>query len=255
MTYETDGVSESPGAEGAAPAPADSGDWSSLVPTKYQVRDSAGALDQRATVERLANGYTSLSSRMGEFGMRPEHPDGYKLEKLSADLTRDEVLGDPYLKKTLEKMHGLGLTDDQASEVLNIALTEFAPQLLADDLRRDVANVQEELRSAWGDEFGTNLRHAWNAATALAQKANFDIGEMDRALGNNAAFLRLMAVLGPEIGEDGNVNAGSGTGGVQSIEALETSEAYTNPKHPQHEEVSTRVRNYYARRYPGTREH
>ena len=254
MTYEADGVSESPGAEGAAPAAAP-GEWWTKAPEKYITRSADGNVDQNATGLKLAEGYAALQDRMRVVGAPPKSPQDYKLEKLSADLTRDEVLGDPYLKKTLEKMHGLGLTDDQASEVLNIALTEFAPQLLADDLRRDVANVQEELRSAWGDEFGTNLRHAWNAATALAQKANFDLGEMDRALGNNAAFLRLMAVLGPEIGEDGNVNAGSGTGGVQSIEALETSEAYTNPKHPQHEEVSTRVRNYYARRYPGAREH
>ena len=192
---------------------------------------------------------------MRTVGLPPKSWKEYPLEGLPDSITRDELMADPATQKMLERFHGKGMTDDQVTDVLDYAFNTWAPELLADDLRRDVANVQEELRSAWGDEFGTNLRHAWNAATALAQKANFDIGEMDRALGNNAAFLRLMAVLGPEIGEDGNVNAGSGTGGVQSIEALETSEAYTNPKHPQHEEVSTRVRNYYARRYPGAREH
>ncbi|MDQ9476205.1 hypothetical protein RF074_11445, partial [Serratia marcescens] len=76
-----------------------------------------------------------------------------------------------------------------------------------------------------------------------------DQGKMDE-IGNNPMVIRMLAKIGAEMGEDNPV----GTGAInleeqQSIRDLMKSEAYTNPKHADHERVSAQVKAFYQKTY------
>jgi hypothetical protein len=152
-------------------------------------------------------------------------------------------------------MHAKGLTNAQVSEVLSFGLAEWAPKLLQSDAQQSTQETIAALKTTWTDDkvMSENLQYSWKASAALAQKVGVSMEEVEKRYGNDTLFIRMMAAIGPEIGEDGNVNAGSGgaSAEAQTIRDLESSEAYRNSKHPQHEAVSARVRAYYQRRYPG----
>lgn len=247
------GGTPSPASALAAGASADGADPLAWIPEKYRVFQEDKSLDIQASARKVAEAHRSLEKRMGEVGLPPESPEAYKPEGLPEGINVDELMKDEGTKAFLKRMHAKGLTNAQVSEVLSFGLAEWAPKLLQSDAQQSTQETLAALKQSWTDDAAMqlNLQHCWKASAEIAQKVGVSMEEIEKRYGNDPLFIRMMAAIGPEIGEDGNVNAGSGTGGVQSIEALETSEAYTNPKHPQHEEVSTRVRNYYARRHPG----
>ena len=252
------------GAQGGAAAPASAlaagageggGDPLAWLPEKYRVLGEDKALNLEASARKVAEAHRSLEKRMGEVGLPPESPDGYKPEGLPETVNVEELMKDEGTKAFLKRMHAKGLTNAQVSEVLAFGLAEWAPKLLADDSQKSTQETLATLKQSWTDDAAMqlNLQHSWKASAAIAQKVGVSMEEIERRYGNDPLFIRMMAAIGPEIGEDGNVNAGSGGASTeaQTIRDLESSEAYRNSKHPQHEAVSAKVRAYYQRRYPG----
>lgn len=236
----------------AGGAPADPFGW---LPEKHRVFGDDKSLNVEASAKKLAEAYTGLEKRLGDVGMPPKSAEEYKPEGLPETVKIDELMADPGTKSFLKKCHAKGMTNAQVSEVLAFGLQEWAPQLLKSDASQTAETATAALREAWTDEgaFKENIGHAYRAATAVASKAGFSYEDLAAAgLDNNPTFIRLMAALGPEIGEDNSPTPSVPTPNeAQAIRELEASEAYRNPKHIDHERISAQVRAYYQRKFPG----
>lgn len=226
------------------------------LPEKYRVVGDDKALNLDASARKLAEAYTGLEKRLGEVGMPPKSADEYKPEGLPETVNVAEIMQDEGTKAFLKRCHAKGMTNAQVSEVLAFGLAEWAPKLLQSDQADTVEAATAALREHWTDEaaFQENVRLGFKATAAAAKKAGLSFEDVERAgLGNNPMFVRIMAALGPEIGEDKSP-ANALPGEEQTIRDLEASDAYKDPKHARHEQVSAQIRAYYQRRYPGTAE-
>jgi hypothetical protein len=246
------------GAGEGAPAAGNPADPFGWLPEKHRVLGEDKTLNVEASAKKLAEAYTGLEKRLGDVGMPPKSADEYKPEGLPETVKIDELMADPGTKSFLKKCHAKGMTNAQVSEVLAFGLQEWAPQLLKSDATQTAETATAALREAWTDEgaFKENISLAYKAATTVASKAGFSYEDLAAAgLDNNPTFIRLMAALGPEIGEDRSPTGSAPTPDeAQTIRSLELSEAYKNPKHPEYERVSAQVRAFYQRKYTGLAE-
>jgi hypothetical protein len=246
------------GAGEGAPAAGNPADPFGWLPEKHRVLGEDKTLNVEASAKKLAEAYTGLEKRLGDVGMPPKTADEYKPEGLPETVKIDELMADPGTKSFLKKCHAKGMTNAQVSEVLAFGLQEWAPQLLKSDATQTAETATAALKEAWTDEgaFKENISLAYKAATTVASKAGFSYEDLAAAgLDNNPTFIRLMAALGPEIGEDKSPTGSAPTPDeAQTIRSLELSEAYKNPKHPEYERVSAQVRAFYQRKYTGLAE-
>jgi hypothetical protein len=246
------------GAGEGAPAAGNPADPFGWLPEKHRVLGEDKTLNVEASAKKLAEAYTGLEKRLGDVGMPPKTAEEYKPEGLPETVKIDELMADPGTKSFLKKCHAKGMTNAQVSEVLAFGLQEWAPQLLKSDATQTAETATAALREAWTDEgaFKENISLAYKAATTVASKAGFSYEDLAAAgLDNNPTFIRLMAALGPEIGEDKSpTGSAPSPDEAQTIRNLEASEAYKNPKHPEYERVSAQVRAFYQRKYAGLAE-
>jgi hypothetical protein len=246
------------GAGESAPAAGNPADPFGWLPEKHRVLGEDKTLNVEASAKKLAEAYTGLEKRLGDVGMPPKTADEYKPEGLPETVKLDELMADEGTKSFLKRCHAKGMTNAQVSEVLAFGLQEWAPQLLKSDATQTAETATAALREAWTDEgaFKENISLAYKAATTVASKAGFSYEDLAAAgLDNNPTFIRLMAALGPEIGEDKSPTGSAPTPDeAQTIRSLEASEAYRNPKHIDHERVSAQIRAFYQRKYTGLAE-
>lgn len=164
------------------------------------------------------------------------------------DLSNDDMF-----KQFRTDMHGLGLSQKQFDGVMS-RYFEMVPQLVAGGVAFNTEAATADLRKTWTDDgtFNKNVQLAYNAGTSIAKAANMSFQDLEKAgLANNPTFIKLMAAIGPEFGEDVPVNGGAATGFASEgdIQKMLISEANTNPKHPDHKATRARVDAYYARKY------
>jgi len=234
----------SSGADPAAPSPTD------FIPEKLRVMKEDGTLDMDASSRKLAEAYGSLEKRFGSGEAPPKDASEYKITVPDALKEAFDPAKDEGMKGFLAGAHAAGLNQAQVDFVMG-KYFEMAPQLAAGAAQYDATTATAELKKSWATDadFTRNVRNAYVGTSAAAQKAGLDVKEiMDGPLGNNPQFLRLMAALGPEFQED------PGAGGAamvtqDDINTLLTSEAYTNPRHPDHAKTSEKVRKYFERKH------
>jgi hypothetical protein len=242
-------------AGGGTPAePAATGanfDW---LPEKYRVAGADGAIDVAASAQKLAGGYGELSKRFGDGGAAPKAPEEYAvavpdtLKDAMGDLNNDDMF-----KQFRSDMHGLGLSQKQFDGVMS-RYFELVPQLVAGGVAFNTEMATADLRKAWADDstYTKNVQLAYRAGDSIAKAAGMSFDDLEKAgLANNPTFIKLMAAIGPEFGEDVPVSGGASTGFASEgdIQKLLISEANTNPKHPDHKATRAKVDAYYARKY------
>lgn len=153
----------------------------------------------------------------------PESADAYSFEI-------DDFDGDAFKAENpqvLERFHKAGLTNDQASEVVQI-WNEFQQVSM------------EALQEEWGNDFGVNVNLAKQAIEALG----FQASDLDSPIG----ALKLAAAIGKHIQED-SPPQNTQQSGSETIQQLQMSEAYRNADHPDHKSVTQRVDAWYAKQY------
>jgi hypothetical protein len=249
---ETTGGGESTAAPAgsilATAAPVETPD--SWLPEKYQVKTEAG-LDLEGSAKKMADAYRALEKRLGTGDLPPESPEKYAIEGLPESFSIEDLKADPKTQGFLKGAHAKGMTNAQVSFVLN-EYARVAPELVQGAKSLDATQAREQLATVWADEpvMTSNLKHALKAANIAAEKAGLSIEEIDAAgLGNNPTFIRLLAALGPEFSEDTPINSAGIASKDTTIEELERSEAYRNPKHKDYESVSAQIRRYYEKRH------
>ena len=142
-------------------------------------------------------------------------------------------------------MHSKGMTNAQVQEVLEYGLKEWAPQLTAgnQDLNQEraLAHMQTEV---WKEpaEYKANMAKASAAYNTLPDNLKTAVNER---IGNDPTFLQVMALFGAEMREDSPAAVESGITEQAEVEKLMMSEAYKDPKHPEHAKISAQVQNYF----------
>ncbi len=219
----------------AAPAPSE---W---LPEKYQVKADDGALDIEASARKLAEAHGHLEKRLGAGDLPPKTAAEYKVTppETMGDYKPEEDAG---MTAFLEDAHKAGMTQGQIDAVMKHYFA-VAPTLAGAARALDEAQATEALQKVWGTDEREFKRHAglaFTAASAAAERAKISMEDIEAAgLGNNPVFLRLMSALGSEFREDKGAGSTSfQVFGEDQVRELETSEAYTNPRHPDHEKVS-----------------
>lgn len=234
--------------QGAAPA--------EFIPEKYRVTKDDGSVDIEASARKMAEAHSHLEKRLGAGDAPPKSADEYTVTVPDAFKESFDPKADEGFKAFAGKMHELGLTQKQLDGVMEHYF-QMAPQLVAGAAMLDEQGARSALEKVWGtgDGFDKNVRSAFKGAATIAKRAGLDIEELMRPdrLGNNTDFLRMMAAIAPEFEEDTSPGGGAvpSEGDEAEIRKLMLSESYTNPKHPDYEATSKRVRAFYARKYPG----
>lgn len=234
------------GAAGAAEGAA----GTDFIPEKLRVVKEDGSLDLDASSRKLAEAYGSLEKRFGSGEAPPKDASEYKITVPDTLKEAFDPATDEGMKGFLAGAHAAGLNQAQVDFVMG-KYFEMAPQLAAGAAQYDATTATAELKKTWATDadFTRNVRNAYVGTNAAAQKAGLDVAEiMNGPLGNNPQFLRLMAALGPEFQED------PGAGGASmitqdDINSLLSSEAYSNPRHPDHAKVSAKIRAYFERKH------
>jgi len=227
-----------------------------FMPEKYRVTKEDGTFDLEASSRKLADAYTAAEKRIGSGDIPPKSAEEYTVAVPDSLKEAFDPKTDEGYKTFSSKMHGLGLTQKQMDGVME-SYFENAQRLVGGAAGLDEKTARESLEKVWGQgkAFDDQVKLSYQGAAAIAAKAGLNIDELMRPdrLGNNTDFLRLMAAIGPEFAE---ARSPGGQGikmptSEEEIDKLMTSEAYKNPKDPEHAKVSKQVQAYFQKKYPG----
>lgn len=232
-----------PSAPSPAPAPAATGhDW---LPEKFRVMGSDGALDLQASSQKLAESYAQAQQRIGAGDVRPATAADYSY-------TPPEEFKDVQLDETLsasfrERAHAAGLTNAQYQMVMG-EYFQLVPSLLDAKAAHTTETARQALQQVWPEQatFEREMSHAQRGFANLPPTLQTQINEA--GLGANPQVAQLLARLGAMAAED-RPPSGGAQGGPTDAAALMASEAYNNPKHPDHAKVSAQVQAAYKRQH------
>ena len=207
------------------------------IPEKFKVTAEDGSVDYKATVAKMNESYSYLEKKVGTGEVAPKSVDEYKLEREDFDF--EEFKADESNKEFLSEAHKHGITNKQ----LDFLLSEYdkrAVDLVSNSSQIDTDTTVQTLQSDWGDKYEANIFNAVKAARACGIT---DEQINNPLIGNNVAFIKMAAYFGSQMTEDKPVS--NGTPVNVDIQSLMRSEAFFNPKHPDHRSVKAQIDSYY----------
>lgn len=207
------------------------------IPEKFKVTAEDGSVDYKATVAKMNESYSYLEKKVGTGEVAPKSVDEYKLEREDFDF--EEFKADESNKEFLTEAHKHGITNKQ----LDFLLSEYdkrAVDLVSNSSQIDTDTTVQTLQSDWGQDYEKNIFNAVKAARACGIT---DEQINDPMIGNNVAFIKMAAYFGSQMTEDKPVS--NGTPVNVDIQSLMRSEAFFNPKHPDHKSVKAQIDSYY----------
>ena len=208
-----------------------------VIPDKFKVTAEDGSVDYKATVAKMNESYSYLEKKVGTGEVAPKSVDEYKLEREDFDF--EEFKADESNKEFLSEAHKHGITNKQ----LDFLLAEYdkrAVDLVSNSSQIDTDTTVQTLQSDWGDKYEANIFNAVKAARACGIT---DEQINNPLIGNNVAFIKMAAYFGSQMTEDKPVS--NGTPVNVDIQSLMRSEAFFNPKHPDHKSVKAQIDSYY----------
>lgn len=243
-TGETDGAGTGDNA-GTALSQAGQQPQTVAIPEKYQVKKEDGSIDVEASSLKLAEAYGHLEKRLGSGDVAPKAVADYQIavpDELKDQWNPGE---DAKLQDFLGKAHASGLTQKQLDLVMG-AYFETAKDLVTGSRMLSADECVAELKTEWktDEQYKSEIGKAFKAAQAYGDN---DAEAIVRDYGNDPRIIRLLSRVGSEIGEDQSMGTGNALPTGQTVEGLMVSEAYTNPKHPDHARVSAQVQAYFGK--------
>lgn len=205
---------------------------------KFRVNNAEGKLDLDASAKKLNESYGQLSKRLGTGDVPPVAPTDYKFD--GGEKFKDVKLDDELSNAFRDRAHKLGLTTAQYQGVMEAHL-EMVPAVLDSVLKLSTEQATAQLQQVWKSqaEFDAGIQAAQRAVNSLPQDLGQDVWAR---FGRDPAFLQVAAIFGKEMAEDKSASSATGGGSNQNAEQLMASEAYRNPKHPEHASVSAKVK-------------
>ncbi|EXB83023.1 hypothetical protein [Acinetobacter sp. 272263] len=207
------------------------------IPDKFKVTAEDGSVDYKATVAKMNESYSYLEKKVGTGEVAPKSADEYKIER--EDFNFDDFKADESNKAFLEEAHKHGITNKQLDFLLN-EYDKRAVDLVSNNSQFDTDSTVQTLQSEWGKEYESNIFSAIRAAKSAGLTED-QIN--DPSIGNNVAVIKALAYFGSQIAEDKPIN--NGTPVNVDIQSLMRSEAFFDPKHPDHKSVKAQIDSYY----------
>ena len=183
---------------------------------------------------------------------RPETPDGYNF---------GTEPGDNRLDFFKDAVHKIGLTQDQATNMLQLyAAVENEQSKASDRANADFAvNSQIELKREWGVDYDSKIDMAQRAFAQFATPEFSKIMD-ETGIGNHPELLKAFSKVGEAMGDDKLV-VGSGRAvgmspqqAKEEIESLyrdkEFSKAYLDRTDPGHKDASSKMGGLFKVAYP-----
>ena len=207
------------------------------IPEKFKVVTEDGAVDYKATVAKMNESYSYLEKKVGTGEVAPKSADEYKIER--EDFSFDDFKADESNKAFLEEAHKHGITNKQ----LDFLISEYdkrAVDLVSNNSQFDTDSTVQTLQSEWGKEYESNIFSAIRAA----KSAGLTEEQINNpSIGNNVDVIKVLSYFGSQIAEDKPIN--NGTAVNTDITSLMRSEAFFDPKHPDHKSVKAQIDSYY----------
>jgi hypothetical protein len=231
-----------PGAPAPAPTATDVPAW---LPEKYRVLGADGKLDLSASSQKLAEGYSAAQKRIGTGDLPPDDPAKYTFTVPEAlkDVKLDESLTNAFRTEA----HKAGLTQSQYEFVMG-KYFELVPGLLDGAAKVTAEQARSELQQVWKSpaEYEANMSNAQRAIAAAPAELQQAIVER---FGTDPVFAQFAALWGKQTREDRPPNGAAAPAAPAAADALMASEAYHNPKHPDHARVSAQVQAHFKRQF------
>lgn len=229
------------GADPAAAAPAVEAKPWDFIAEKFHVKDQNGQIDYEASTRKSEDHRKSLEKRLGSGDIRPATAAEYKMPALPEAL-KDAKMDDALLSQFRDDAHKAGFSQTQFDLALG-KYFELAPALVGAGQKFTADDTVADLKKTWGDSYQANSQNAWRGLTQISSVAGLTVEQVDSELGNSPAFNKIMAAVGAQMREDRapNPQAGGGAGNSDAEAAkIQMSEAFRNPKHPEHATASAK---------------
>lgn len=207
--------------------------WQVEAPSGFEVPqqfNNNGKID----MPTVFKAYGDLAARAGD--APPEKPEGYQYEWADGEQKAD----DKDFGSLQAFAHALKMSPQQFKEFIPKS-REFT-QALADQFKQHYedmyvptpAKAETALRQVWQDraEFDKQIGFADKAMRSFVKQSGLSPEDASR-LGNDPAFIRLMAAIGPELGEDSRINTAA-IMSEQSLAEIQAHPGYLNKSHPMH---------------------
>lgn len=234
-----------PAAPVSAPAaPAVDHSW---LPEKFHVKGETGELDVDASSRKLADGYAAAVRRLGSGDARPESADAYTYTPPEEFA---QVALDPQMEQDFrERAHEAGLSQGQYEFIMGEYFRQVPGLLQNIPMPLSADQARQELSAVWSDpaEMKRNMDAAERAVAQLPELA----AKLREKYATDPLFWQFAAAYGREAREDRPPAPSGGRAAVGNVQAVMQSEAYRNPKHPDHAKVSEQVRQYFASQQGG----
>ncbi len=212
------------------------------IPDKFMVRGEDGSEDWKAIAQKVLPSYGELEKRFRAGDAPPESADKYEIaDYLPEGFERNQEAE----AKVLGKLHELNLNNTQVQGVL-----AYYGELLGEGVAQQKASMeaaQAELKQSWGEDYQKNIARSNFALSVAPANIRKDIIS-DPTLMNNPSVIRLLEFVGREFEDDSTANQ-MGPGELEDIAKLRNSDAYLDPKHPDHKRVVAKVSAAYPRGY------
>lgn len=249
-TPEVEATEATPAPRSAPPASNESD--LSWLPEKYRVLKADGEVDVLESSKKLGKGYVHAEKRMsaGQRSRAPESPQAYTFTP--PEQFKELAFNPENLGAFQQRAHEAGLTQGQFEFVMGEyfehagQLAQHFQQGAAESAPKQptVDDAKAQLAQVWPDqaEMARNLRYAERAVSTMPES----LQEAVKAkYGTDALFWQFAAQFGREVGEDRPATPPGGAAPLANLEEVMRSDAYRNPKHPDHAKVSAQVQRHF----------
>ena len=207
------------------------------IPDKFKVVSEDGSVDYKATVAKMNESYSYLEKKVGTGEVAPKSVDEYKIER--EGFSFEDFKADESNQQFLSEAHKHEITNKQ----LDFLLSEYdkrAVDLVSNNSQFDTDTTIQSLQSEWGSNYESNIFSAIRAA----KSAGLTEEQINNpSIGNNVDVIKVLSYFGSQIAEDKPIN--NGTAVNTDITSLMRSEAFFDPKHPDHKSVKAQIDSYY----------
>lgn len=207
------------------------------IPDKFKVVSEDGSVDYKATAAKMNESYSYLEKKIGTGEVAPKSVDEYKIER--EGFSFEDFKADESNQQFLSEAHKHGITNKQ----LDFLLSEYdkrAVDLVSNNSQFDTDTTIQSLQSEWGSNYESNIFSAIRAA----KSAGLTEEQINNpSIGNNVDVIKVLSYFGSQIAEDKPIN--NGTAVNTDITSLMRSEAFFDPKHPDHKSVKAQIDSYY----------
>lgn len=220
-----------------------------VVPEKFVVKKEDGSLDWESVAKKSIGSFLWAEKKIGQEGQAPASESEYKLDY--SKLGENFKIEAEQEKKMLKHFHGKGWSNKRLQEVFDYFGDIYGEGLKLHDEKTKEASkaVVTELREEWGDSAELHKSNINAAFDALADdRMRQDKGKIGHDLqATYRALLVVMARVGADYLEDTPVKAEAFA--EETIESLQRSKAYWDPKDPEHAAAVRKVKEHYDKKY------